>query len=51
VLHLFEELHGAGMTVVLVTHDASVAARAEERIVMRDGRIVERNSTALGVAS
>jgi ABC-type lipoprotein export system ATPase subunit len=29
------------LTIVLVTHDASIARRADRRIVMRDGRIVE----------
>ncbi len=35
----------AGTTLVLVTHDAQVAALAHRRIVLRDGRIVEDAST------
>ena len=40
VLQLFSELHSQGNTVVLVTHDASIAARAERRVELHDGRIV-----------
>jgi len=40
VLQTFAELHGAGHTIVLVTHDPTVAARAERIIQMSDGRIV-----------
>ena len=40
VLKTFAELHAAGHTLVLVTHDPGVAARAERVIQMSDGRIV-----------
>jgi putative ABC transport system ATP-binding protein len=40
VLQLFSDLHVQGHTVVLVTHDAGVAARAERRVELHDGRIV-----------
>jgi putative ABC transport system ATP-binding protein len=40
VLRTFAELHGAGHTIVLVTHDPTVAARAERVIQMSDGRVV-----------
>ena len=40
VLATFAELHGAGHTVVLVTHDPNVAARAQRVIQMSDGRVV-----------
>ena len=40
VLQTFAELHGAGHTIVLVTHDSNVAARAERVIQMSDGRVV-----------
>jgi putative ABC transport system ATP-binding protein len=39
VLALIEEVHGGGQTVVLVTHDVDVAARAQRQIHLRDGRI------------
>jgi putative ABC transport system ATP-binding protein len=39
VMGLLRELHRQGMTVVLVTHDASVAGYAERRISFQDGRL------------
>jgi putative ABC transport system ATP-binding protein len=41
VLALFRELHEQGNTVVLVTHDPGIAARAERRVVLCDGLIQE----------
>ena len=35
-----------GRTVVLVTHDAELAALADEVISLRDGRVVERRQAA-----
>ena len=40
ILDLFEELNASGVTVVLVTHDAEVAARTQRVVELRDGRIV-----------
>jgi putative ABC transport system ATP-binding protein len=40
ILALFDELHRAGNTLVLVTHEAEVAARAGRTILLRDGRVV-----------
>jgi putative ABC transport system ATP-binding protein len=40
VLALFEELHRQGSTIVLVTHDPKVAARAARVIEMEDGNII-----------
>ncbi|HEX6832544.1 MAG TPA: ABC transporter ATP-binding protein [Rudaea sp.] len=39
VLALIDEVHAQGQTVVLVTHDSDVAARAQRRVHLRDGRI------------
>jgi putative ABC transport system ATP-binding protein len=41
VLGLIEELHREGQTIVLVTHDADVAARAPRHVRLRDGRVEE----------
>ncbi len=38
---LLERNHSAGTTLVLVTHDTSVASHADRRITLKDGRIVE----------
>ena len=39
VIELLRRLHGGGQTIILVTHDSSVAAAAERVVRMRDGRI------------
>jgi putative ABC transport system ATP-binding protein len=41
ILSLFEDLHRDGRTIILVTHAAEVADRAERQITLHDGRIVE----------
>ena len=40
VLALFDELHAQGRTIVLITHEADVAARAERNVRVHDGLIV-----------
>lgn len=39
ILALFDELRAAGLTIVMITHDASVAARADRSVRIRDGRL------------
>jgi putative ABC transport system ATP-binding protein len=39
ILELFRRLHGDGQTILMVTHDESVAAAADRVVWMRDGRI------------
>ncbi|WP_115125131.1 ABC transporter ATP-binding protein [Synechococcus sp. GEYO] len=39
VLNLFDSLHDQGITLVLVTHEDDVAARAERVVHFRDGRV------------
>jgi putative ABC transport system ATP-binding protein len=51
VIELLSRLHGGGQTIVLVTHDAGVAAAADRVVRMRDGRIVDDNSDAIVGAS
>jgi putative ABC transport system ATP-binding protein len=48
ILALFDELHAEGSTIVLVTHEADVGARAEHVLRLKDGRIesVQRNRTS-----
>ena len=41
VLRLFESLHEAGQTLVIVTHDERIAATADRLISMRDGAFVD----------
>jgi putative ABC transport system ATP-binding protein len=49
VLTLFDELHAAGRTVVLITHEHDVAARAGRIVRLRDGLVTE--DFAPGVAA
>ncbi|MBJ7358775.1 ABC transporter ATP-binding protein [Nocardioides sp.] len=39
VLELFDVLHAEGATIVVITHDESVAARMPRVVAMRDGRV------------
>ncbi|MEN9877228.1 MAG: ABC-type antimicrobial peptide transport system, ATPase component [Cyanobacteriota bacterium] len=39
VLNIFDELHREGITLMLVTHEADVAQRAQRILRFRDGRI------------
>ncbi len=41
VMDIFDQLNAQGITVILVTHEEDVGARARRRIVFRDGNIVE----------
>lgn len=40
IMQLFAQLHAQGKTILLVTHEADIAARARRIITLRDGRIV-----------
>ncbi|MGA2826968.1 MAG: ABC transporter ATP-binding protein [Streptosporangiaceae bacterium] len=41
VLRLFDRLHQAGQTLIIVTHDPRIAATADRLISMRDGAFVD----------
>ncbi|MDP6839250.1 MAG: ABC transporter ATP-binding protein, partial [Planctomycetota bacterium] len=42
VLALLDKLHGQGLTLIMVTHDPKVAARAERVLLLEDGRVAKR---------
>ena len=46
ILALFDHLHGAGKTLVVVTHEREIAERSRRVLHMRDGRLV--NDEVLG---
>jgi ABC-type lipoprotein export system ATPase subunit len=50
VLRLFESLHEAGQTLVIVSHDARVAATADRLISMRDGAFVDETRLTGGTS-
>ncbi|HEX5179357.1 MAG TPA: ABC transporter ATP-binding protein [Gemmatimonadaceae bacterium] len=39
IMRVFEELAGAGQTVIMVTHEPDIASHARRVVVLRDGRI------------
>ncbi len=41
IMEMFHELHEAGNTIVLITHDNDVAAQAARSVRIRDGRLTE----------
>ncbi len=47
IIALLHDLHARGRTIIVVTHDAAIAAHAQRTIVVRDGRIsVSTNGSA-----
>ena len=44
IMNLFEQLHEAGNTIIVVTHEADIAARAHRVIHIRDGQIEKDES-------
>ncbi len=40
IIRLFEQLHSAGHTLVLVTHEPSIAARCPRAVRLMDGKVV-----------
>jgi putative ABC transport system ATP-binding protein len=48
IMALLRKIHSErGTTIVLVTHDAELAAMADARLVLRDGRVVENTLAAV----
>jgi putative ABC transport system ATP-binding protein len=45
VIELLENLNREGFTLMIVTHDPQVGARARRRILMRDGKVIEDAAT------
>jgi len=43
-VQLFDQLHAAGRTIVLLTHEPDVAERASRQFHIRDGLLVDRSA-------
>jgi macrolide transport system ATP-binding/permease protein len=48
ILRMFQDLNSSGITIIIVTHDLSVAQHAQRIIRIRDGRIEDDGTTAGG---
>ncbi len=46
IMNLLEGMNQSGLTLIVVTHDVRVAARADRVLLMMDGQIVRRSSGA-----
>ncbi len=46
IMGMFDELHAAGQTIILVTHEDHVSKHADRTIRLRDGKIESDVSTA-----
>jgi putative ABC transport system ATP-binding protein len=46
IMQLFDELHQAGNTVVLVTHEPDIAEHAWRKVTLRDGKVTSDQATA-----
>ena len=43
-MEIFKDLHKKGNTIILITHDANVAAQAERIVRIQDGKLFEENA-------
>jgi putative ABC transport system ATP-binding protein len=51
IMRLFDELHQAGNTVVLVTHEPDIAEHAWRKVLLRDGKVLADQKTARAQAA
>jgi len=47
LMTLIEELHAGGLTIIIVTHNAAIAARAQRCITLRDGNLSVKGGNSL----
>jgi putative ABC transport system ATP-binding protein len=48
VVHLLEGLNNSGVTLIVVTHDPALGARAKRQLIMEDGRLKQDSAHAPG---
>jgi ABC-type lipoprotein export system ATPase subunit len=51
IMHLLTELNQQGMTVVLVTHEADIAAWARRKLTFKDGQLVQDTAPSTPAAT
>ncbi len=45
MLDILQNLHTEGMSIVMVTHDPTIANLAKRKVLVQDGKIVDDRST------
>ena len=51
IMELFDRLHQAGNTVILVTHEADIASHAHRQVMLRDGKVLSDQPTERAAAA
>ncbi|MEX2259147.1 MAG: ABC transporter ATP-binding protein [Woeseia sp.] len=51
VMDLLHEIHAAGTTIIMVTHEANLASQSQRNIYVRDGRVSSEPGLALANAA
>ncbi len=51
ILRLFEDLHGHGRTIVMITHEPDIAAHASRVVRLKDGLIIDDRERAATVGT
>ena len=51
IMDLFDELHQAGNTVLLVTHEPDIAEHAWRQVILRDGKVMDDHPTGRATAA
>jgi len=51
IMRVFATLHAQGQTVIMVTHEADIAAHSARTVVLRDGRIASDSPNRSGAAA
>ncbi|MEJ2481922.1 MAG: ABC transporter ATP-binding protein [Gemmatimonadota bacterium] len=49
IMNVFEELHGSGQTIIMVTHEHDISEHAERVVTLRDGLIESHDAKADGL--
>jgi putative ABC transport system ATP-binding protein len=51
VMELMQEINAGGTTIVMVTHDPSLASQASRNIMLLDGKVANSNATPLAASA
>ncbi|MDT8435949.1 MAG: ABC transporter ATP-binding protein [Gemmatimonadota bacterium] len=51
IMNVFDELHAAGQTIIMVTHEHDISERAQRVVTLRDGLIESHDARADGIVA